>query len=409
MISQKHKFKKDAINLFKCNSMQEIEKDVEIIFKSNSKILPKNKNAKILIKPNFNNDLNALTGNSTDLRLIISVIKSLKKRKYKNITLADGPNCGINHIGIDVFKRLGLDKIAQIYKIKLINLNNTKPKKVKLTTNNALISHICLESDFIINLPKLKTHVEAGITIACKNYIGCFLGEEKRKIHDNLIPNIIRLNEIIKTDLIIVDALICMEGNGPGDGITKKLGYLISGHDPYLLDFTCSKLMGLNYKKIPFLKIAIKKNYISQQDINQIQKINPLAKFIPAKKTFFGRILLNNFFIGIRFNKSFQRFFNKGFIPWFLFKLGVRQDIYIHEEKNIEKLDAKSNLTKLEKQKITECMQVYCPLKLKTPSDKKCIQCMYCHQILPNLIKYKGNLGAFQMQLDRFGKFVREN
>jgi len=389
--------------------MKDIENSIEAIFKSNAKIIPKNKSAKILLKPNLNNDLNALTGNSTDLRIIISVIKSLQKRKYKNITLADGPNCGVNHIGINVFKRLCLNKIAKKYKIKLLNLNDTPPKKVNLTTSDAFISTECINADFIINIPKIKTHMEAGLTVSCKNYMGCFLGTEKRKMHDNLAENIIRLNEIINTDLIIVDGLVCMEGNGPGDGIPKKLNIILSGHNPFLLDITCSKLISLNHNKIPFLNIAKQKNYITKKDIKQINKIKPIAKFIPAQKTLFGRILLNNFTINIRFWKPVQRFFDKGLVPWLLFKLGVRQDIYIHKEKNINKLFAKQNSTPLEKEKIQNCLKLYCPMNLKNPEDKKCIQCMYCHQILPNLIKINGELNAFQMQLDRFGKFVKED
>ena len=63
--------------------------------------LPKNKKALIFLKPNFNNDLNSLAGNSTDLRIIVAVIKALKKRKYSNIVIGEGPNCGINHMKID--------------------------------------------------------------------------------------------------------------------------------------------------------------------------------------------------------------------------------------------------------------------------------------------------------------------
>ncbi len=403
----KYDFEKDNLTLYKPKKMEEVEKCIEEIMERNKKTLPKNKKAKILIKPNFNNDLNGLTGNSSDLRIIISVIKSLKKRKYQNLTLADGPNCGVNHIGIDVFSRLCLKEIAKKFKIKLINLNKSEGKEIRLTTSKSIISKLCLEADFIINIPKIKTHMEAGITVSCKNYIGCFLGTDKRRMHDNLAANIIKLNEIIKTDLIIVDGLICMEGNGPGDGISKKVGIILEGHNPYTLDFLCSKLMGLNYKKIEFLKLAIKKGYISNKDEEKLKKIAPIAKFLPAKKTVFGKIFLNNFFIGIRFLKPLQKIFDKGFVPWFLFKLGIRQDIYVHEEKNIKRLYEKPNLNSKEKGEIKKCLEIYCPVKLKNPDDKKCIQCMYCYQILPELIKYEGSLGAFKMQIDRFGKYLR--
>jgi len=408
MKEKEYILKEDRITLFRCKDMKEIEKDIENIFKENKKILPKNKNAKILIKPNFNNDLNALTGNSTDLRIIVSVLKSLKKRNYKNIIIADGPNCGINHIGINVFSRLCIDKIAKKFNVKLLNLNKDEGKTIKLVTGKAEIAKTVLNSDFIINLPKLKTHVEAGITISCKNHMGCLKGVEKRKAHDNLSENIIRLNEIIKSNLIIVDGLIGMEGRGPGDGIPKKVGVILSGHNPFLVDFLCSKLMGLNYKEIPFLKIAIKKRYISKENLLSIKKIEPITKFKSAKKTIFDKILLNNFFIGIRFSKPFHKFFNKGLIPWILFKLKVKQDKYVFEDRKIKRLFEKKNLTEEEKNKVKGYLKVYCPLGPNTLDKKDCIKCMYCYQIAPHLIDFEGSLGDFEMQIKRFGKYLKQ-
>ncbi|MDP2925980.1 MAG: DUF362 domain-containing protein [Nanoarchaeota archaeon] len=409
MIENKFIFEKDAISLYRSKDVTEIEKDVETIFKDNSKIFPKKKNSKILLKPNFNNDLNSMTGNSTDLRILVGVLKSLKKRGYKNITIADGPNCGINHIGIDVFSRLCITSIAKMFNVKLINLNFEPGKLVDLSTGKVEIAKICLESDFIINLPKLKTHVEAKITIACKNYIGCFKGTEKRKIHDNLPLNIVSIANIIKTDLIIVDGLIGMEGRGPGDGIPKKVGVIISGHDPFITDFLCSKLMGLDYKKLPYLNIAIEKGYLTSKDIEVLSKVERIAKFKKGNKTLLDRILLNNFFIGIRFSNTFEKFFNKGFLPWLLFKLRVKQDKYILEDMNIKNMKVKENLSKEEIQKIDNCLKAYCPIKLKTIGDKDCLMCMYCYQILPSLIEVDGDLGNIKMQNKRFGKYIRED
>ena len=403
-----YNLEKDTIIMYPCRDMKEIEKNIEDIIQKNEKILPKNKKAKILLKPNLNNDLNAMTGNSTDLRIIVSVIKSLKKRKYNKIILADGPNCGVNHVGIDVFSRLRINKIGEIFGVKLINFNNDEGKKVNLEVGEAEIAITCLDADFIINLPKIKTHVEAGITLSCKNYLGCFKGVQKREIHNNLPKNIVKMNEIVKTDLIIADGLICMEGNGPGNGIPKKWGVIFSGHNPYLFDFLVAKLIGLDYKKIEFLKFAMEKKHISEEDIEKIKNLKEIIKFKPAKKNLADRILLNNFFIKIRFSKKFESFFNKGFLPWILFKIGVKQDKYIFEEEEVTKILEKKNINLEEKEKIKKCLEKYCPLSMNTLEDKNCIKCMYCYQILPDLIEVEGKLGAFDMQNKRFGKYIKE-
>jgi len=400
-------FEGDKISLFISEDMVEIKNDIEKIFKKNEKILPKDKTKKILIKPNFNNDLNSLTGNSTDLRIIISILESLKKRGFKNIIIGDGPNCGVDHIGIDVFSRLCIDKIAKMYNVRLLNLNYDKGRLINLVNEKAKIAESMLNSDFIINVPKLKTHVEAGITIACKNYIGCLKKTEKRKMHNNLHKNIIKLNEVIKTDLIIVDGLVGMEGRGPGDGIPKKTGIIISGHNPFLVDLVCSRLMGLNYNNIPFLLEAIKKKHICKRDILRIGSIEKIVKFKTANKTIFDKLLLNNFFIGIRFSKSLERLFNKGILPWILFKIGVKQDKYILEERNIKKLFKVKGLNSEQEKILEKCLEVYCPINLKDIDNKKCIKCMYCFQMVPDLIEVDGSLGDFKMQMKRFEKYVK--
>jgi len=175
------------------------------------------------------------------------------------------------------------------------------------------------------------------------------------------------------------------------------------------MDFLATKLMNLNYQKIPFLKIARKKGYISKGDELKLNKIDPYIKFIPARKNIFDYLLLNNFFIyKIRFNPLFQKFFNKGFIPWFLFKLKVRQDVYIDEDRDIKKLYLKAGISEKEKQEVNRCLKEYCPMNCKSLYDKRCIKCMYCYQILPELIGYEGNLGAFKMQMERFGVFIKK-
>lgn len=406
---RRYKFEKDEILVFQSGDMKEIEKNIEEIFQINEKILPKSKEARILMKPNFNNDLNALTGNSTDLRIIVAVLKSLKKRRYNNIVIADGPNCGIDHIGIDVFSRLCIDKIAKMFDVELKNFNYDDGEIVEIFSGKAEIAKTCLDCDFLINLPKLKTHVEAGVTLSCKNLMGCIKGVEKRKMHDSLHKNIVRLNEIIKSDLIIVDGIIGMEGRGPGDGIPKKVGVIIMGHNPYLVDLLCARLMGQNYARIGFLREAFDKGYITKKDEEIIKNAKVIASFKLGYKTLFDKILLNNFFIGIRFSPLFERFFNRGPIPWLLFKIGVKQDKYIFDDLKIGRLYEKKDLGKSGKEKLKKCLDIFCPIGEKKVGGKKCIKCMYCYQISPGLIGFDGKLGGFKMQIDRFGKFVKEN
>ncbi len=389
---------KDKVYLEHCNNAKEVFSFIDKAL--NNYILPKNKNARIVLKPNLNNDMNALIGNSTDLRVIVSVIKALQKRKYNNITIAEGPNCGIDHMNIDVFKRLRIDKIAELFNVDLVNLNKSEYELVDLETGKAKIGKVILNNDFLINLPKIKTHIEAGITICMKNFVGCYQALDKRNIHDSLIKNIVRMNLIKKPDLNIVDGLVAMEGNGPAAGTPKKLNLILISKNSFTTDLLCTKLFGFDLDYVPYLKLAIEQGHILKEDFEYSKNIRQINTLKKAKENIFARIFLNNFFVRLRYNKLIDPLFKKGPIPEFFTILGVRQDIYDFNDDKINKLYLE------DKNKQTKCEE-FCPLDLKTPEDKKCFNCLYCFMVDSN-IKSNDNLGFIKGQLERYDKYLKK-
>jgi len=110
------------------------------------------------------------------------------------------------------------------------------------------VASIVADADFLINMPKLKTHVETGMSVCLKNLMGACVGiANKRKMHGSLAKNIIRLNEVVKPDLHIIDGLIAMEGNGPSRGRPVNYGKVIVGTNPFQLDYVCLGRGGLGY------------------------------------------------------------------------------------------------------------------------------------------------------------------
>ncbi|MEK6937109.1 MAG: DUF362 domain-containing protein [Nanoarchaeota archaeon] len=389
---------KDKVYLEKCNNANDVFSFIDKIL--NNYELPKDKNARIVLKPNLNNDMNALIGNSTDLRVIVSVIKALQKRNYKNITIADGPNCGIDHMNIDVFKRLKIDKVAEMHNVKLVNLNKSDYETVDLVTGKAKIGKEILDNEFLINLPKVKTHIEVGMTICMKNFVGCYQALDKRNIHDSLVENIVKMNEIKKPDLNIVDGLIAMEGNGPAAGIPKKLNLILIGKNSFVTDLLCMKLFGFDLNYVPYLKLSLEKEHIKKEDLDYLESVKEVIKLKRAKENIFAKIFLNNFFVRLRYNRFIDPLFKKGPIPEFFTLLGVRQDVYDFKDDNITKLY-------LETGNKSEKCEEFCPFGLKNPSDQKCINCLYCFMTDKN-IKHEGELGFLKGQLERYDKYLKK-
>jgi uncharacterized protein (DUF362 family) len=94
-------------SLYQCWTAVEIEQVVEMILEHHKAILPIAQNALILLKPNLNSDMIGLTGNTTDLRIIASVVRGLQKRGYGNITVADGTSSGFLNADIDGVAKYG--------------------------------------------------------------------------------------------------------------------------------------------------------------------------------------------------------------------------------------------------------------------------------------------------------------
>jgi uncharacterized protein (DUF362 family)/NAD-dependent dihydropyrimidine dehydrogenase PreA subunit len=125
------------------------------------------------------------------------------------------------------------------------------------------VARTVVEADAIINLPKFKTHGMTILTGAVKNLFGCIPG--KRKVqwhfntgvdHDSFTRMLVELSRLVKPRLTIMDAIIGMEGNGPGSGDPKMIGVVLAGRDPVAVDTVSGRIVGLSANDLPVLRAA---------------------------------------------------------------------------------------------------------------------------------------------------------
>ncbi|MBR2189199.1 MAG: DUF362 domain-containing protein [Eubacterium sp.] len=117
-------------------------------------------------------------------------------------------------------------------------------------------------ADCIIDFCKLKTHAMMKMTCAVKNLFGTIPGTTKPEYHMRF-PDIsdfanlmIDLNEYFRPRLCIVDAVDCMEGNGPTSGTPRHMGLLLASESPYDIDMAAAHLIGLGLADIDTLRQA---------------------------------------------------------------------------------------------------------------------------------------------------------
>jgi uncharacterized protein (DUF362 family)/ferredoxin len=403
-----------TISVKKALSSTQVRKAVFDIFEQYESLLPKNRNATIIIKPNLNSNMNALTGNTTDLRVLASVIHVLKSRGYAAITLAEGTNSGFYRQGINVISRLKVDKLAQAFGVQFRDTNYDDVREIHFEgKEKAGVAKTFIEADFFINIPKLKMHYETEMSVCCKSLIGCLAGmKNKQRTHFSLIKNICNLNESIKPDLQIIDAVIAMEGNGPTTGTPVKVGVIVAGTNPYLLDLAAAEIAHVPSGEVPVLAEAKKRRKFTDSDQAYIKSLDLASLSRPFQRPKLSRLTalvthkkLQKYFQKIRHAPLVGHFFDQGLGNRLLFSLGVTQEVMINHDMGQVTLS-------LDASKCVQCGACvnYCPMGKACPEEnpKKCLLCLYCFSICPNnAILLNGKIGFFQEQLKQYNEAIR--
>jgi len=121
--------------------------------------------------------------------------------------------------------------------------------------------HSVLEADYIVSMPKMKTHHWVGMTVSMKNLYGTIpgivYGWPKNVLHHAGIPETVYdINASLPRSLAIVDGIVCMEGDGPIMGNPKPMGLILVGPNCPAVDATAARIMGLRPENVSYLALA---------------------------------------------------------------------------------------------------------------------------------------------------------
>lgn len=218
--------------------------------------------ATVLLKPNLLSAHEPEKGVTTHPAVVIAVAKQIKKVVGKCF-LGDGPADQRFNMK-KLWQITGMQYASDTAGIELVNFETSGVITKRGGNGRELnIAKPIIESDSVVNLPKLKTHGLTIITGAVKNLFGAIPGYgkaewHKKMPHDYLISEVfVDLLQIIKPRLHIMDSVISMEGEGPGvTGSLRKVGLILASDDGVALDAVATALIGLNPTQIATTRIG---------------------------------------------------------------------------------------------------------------------------------------------------------
>jgi len=218
---------------------------------------------KVVLKPNFvEPDPDGVI--NTHPAVIAAARESFLRLGAASVLVAEGPGHERDTEAIVETLRLR-DHLGPLPGL-FVDLNLDEVRRVPLHTRASRLRELylprtVLEADFLVSMPKLKTHHWVGATLSLKNMFGivpgCCYGWPKNILHwAGITRSILDINSTVRLDFAIVDGIVGMEGNGPIQGTAKASGVLILGEDPVAVDATAARVMGLEPERIDYLAKA---------------------------------------------------------------------------------------------------------------------------------------------------------
>src|SRR5262252_7382657 len=132
----------------------------------------------VLLKPNIVEYIPGRPVN-TDPQLIGAAAEAFLRFGAASVVVAEGP--GHHHDTELLVYETGLSDQLLHRKISFVDLNRDELVKTKLLANYSGLGHLwlprtVLATDFIVSMPKVKTHHWTGVTLSMKNMFGIVPG-----------------------------------------------------------------------------------------------------------------------------------------------------------------------------------------------------------------------------------------
>lgn len=227
--------------------------------------------AKVFVKPNivFWTRLTPFPkwGVITTSRVINDMVCLLKERGIDDITIGEGTvvyDPKDFETAAHAFETLGYGTLKSRYGVKSINMFERPFEKVDLGGGVKLaINTDILNSDFVVNVPVMKTHAQTMVSLGIKNIKGTIDINSRKKCHSadpekDLHYMVSKLANKIPPSFTILDGIYTNERGPSFDGRIRRSNLLVASADVLSADKVGAAILGYQPAQVPHLVYAAK-------------------------------------------------------------------------------------------------------------------------------------------------------
>jgi uncharacterized protein (DUF362 family) len=209
---------------------------------------------RVLLKPNLLTSSRPTKECTTRPELVRAVAQMVIQAGGKPF-LGDSPAFGSAH---GVAAANGYLPILEDLNLPIIEFHGQRYETGNDQFNHLRLSKEAMEADVVINLPKVKSHMQLTLTLGVKNLFGCVPGKMKAWWHMEAGKDANRFGEMlvetakaIDPNLTILDGIIGHEGNGPVKGEPRHLGILAASPNVFALDLAMIEILQVAASQVP--------------------------------------------------------------------------------------------------------------------------------------------------------------
>lgn len=222
-------------------------------------------NKKVLIKPNILLRVTAKRAVCTHPAVIRALIRLCRDAGASQIIVADQPGMQLVENPESAIETSGIAQVCRDEGVRWSSFAAGGYREVEvpspLKLRKLLVANELLDADFVINVPKIKSHIQALYTGAIKNWFGTISFRDRKRSHQltKLEPfseSLVDIYSVRPPDLTVMDAVIGMEGRGPSEGKPKLLGLLLASLDGVALDTVALACVDYTKMNVPHVRFA---------------------------------------------------------------------------------------------------------------------------------------------------------